>query len=124
MTSLRFMHTQQIPVWSRPPSFLPSWTNTCRLTHDNLPVALAQPYHCYSQPDKMDNTKTTTSSSSDNAAATCSQAPPVHPKADSNDQQAPQQNTGHDAHEHTGPTLPLKSHFKGMPKDWEKNKSM
>ncbi|KAK8064410.1 hypothetical protein PG994_007048 [Apiospora phragmitis] len=29
----------------------------------------------------------------------------------------------HDASESTGPTLPLKSHFKGMPKDWEKNRS-
>ncbi|KAK8017065.1 hypothetical protein PG993_015254 [Apiospora rasikravindrae] len=36
--------------------------------------------------------------------------------------------SGGGAHHHdaanasTGPTMPLKSHFKGMPKDWEKNK--
>ncbi|KAK8075805.1 hypothetical protein PG997_010468 [Apiospora hydei] len=28
----------------------------------------------------------------------------------------------HEASQSTGPTMPLKSHFKGMPKDWEKNK--
>ncbi|KAK7913861.1 hypothetical protein PG985_011564 [Apiospora marii] len=28
-----------------------------------------------------------------------------------------------DSSESTGPTLPLKSHFKGMPNQWEKNRS-
>ncbi|KAK8133256.1 hypothetical protein PG999_001429 [Apiospora kogelbergensis] len=75
----------------------------------------------------MDNTKSTPSS----GPATTSQAPPVHPKTDSSHQQhqdsaaegANSGNSQHEANESTGPTMPLKSHFKGMPKDWEKNKS-
>lgn len=66
-------------------------------------------------------------------AAASQAAPPL----DSSSEQAPldqakdkaaevsggaHQHTG-TTEESTGPTLPLKSHFKGMPNQWEKNRS-